>query len=93
MTTEEVAAAAGISYRQLDHWVRRGLIDGPEAKGSGRAREWTAQQAAVAIMTGRLVNAGIEVAAASWLTGPLLTDGRAKIGDGLWLSLERSEDG
>lgn len=26
MNTDEVAATAGVTYRQLDHWVRSGIL-------------------------------------------------------------------
>lgn len=41
-----VVAAAGITYRELDYWIREGAIE-PEidAEGSGRPRFFTVEQA------------------------------------------------
>lgn len=45
----EVCDAAGISYRQLDYWCRRGLItpSARDATGSGSRRRFTAHDLAV----------------------------------------------
>ena len=43
-STSEVALMAGVSYRQLDYWLRTGTIgfcDGIETPGSGMRRRWT----------------------------------------------------
>jgi len=42
----EVCELAGITYRQLDHWARKGYITATSgSKGSGVARQWTRAQA------------------------------------------------
>lgn len=45
-TSMEVTQMLGVSYRQLDYWVRRGLITGidVESVGSGHYRRWTRDQ-------------------------------------------------
>lgn len=54
-----VAVIDGVSYRQLDFWVRRGYLKPHNATpGSGYSREWTTDEAAVATTMGRLVIAG-----------------------------------
>ena len=59
--SEQVAREAGISYRQLDHWIRRGWVipDGEASPGSGFPREWTDAEALVVRVMGRLVRAGL----------------------------------
>lgn len=58
-TVELVDAIDGVSYRQLDFWVRRGYLKPHNATpGSGYSRQWTPDEAAVATMMGRLVIAG-----------------------------------
>ena len=43
--TDDVCRLAGLSYRTVDYWVRRGVIS-PEiaANGSGTSRRFTAEQ-------------------------------------------------
>ena len=41
LTTVEVTAAVGASYRQLDYWAAHGYINGqPTQVGSGQVRRW-----------------------------------------------------
>lgn len=52
----------GITYRQLDHWARRGYLKPVNGfSGSGRDREWSLAEVEVARRMGRLVAAGISV--------------------------------
>lgn len=46
MSTIEVSLALGVTYRQLDYWVRAGLIPGMSERGpgSGGRRQWTPDQ-------------------------------------------------
>lgn len=56
----------GISYRQLDHWIRLGLLKPLHlGGGSGNAREWTRAELNVARTMGRLVAAGLKPEPAS----------------------------
>lgn len=50
----------GISYRQLDYWVRQGWLrpEYPHA-GSGTRREWTNDELDVAVRMAKLVKAGL----------------------------------
>lgn len=70
----EVAAAAGVTYRQADHWARRGLVRTYDeyglpipggANGSGCPRYVTRSEAKHVTRTAALVRAGFtpEVAA------------------------------
>lgn len=43
-STPEAAAIAGLSYRQADYWVRKGLIAGLSGTGSGIPRRWSQAQ-------------------------------------------------
>src|SRR5262245_55114017 len=41
-TSHEAAKEAGITYRQLDYWVRQGyVVSAREARGSGSQRKWS----------------------------------------------------
>ena len=42
LSTNDVVAATGATYRQVDYWVRTGLVPGqsPEGPGSGHRRRW-----------------------------------------------------
>lgn len=42
----QVAEMAGITYRQLDHWVRVGIIGVERVRyvGSGQPRRWTLEE-------------------------------------------------
>jgi len=45
LSTQEVADAAGVTYRMVDYWCRKGLISGQEGGlGSGVRRSWTRAQ-------------------------------------------------
>jgi hypothetical protein len=56
--SEEICAAVGISYRQLDSWTRRGFIQsaGDPQPGSGNRRRWPMEEVAVAQAMHVLVN-------------------------------------
>jgi len=50
-----MARAAGCSYRQLDHWVRNGiLVPAVGAHGSGTQRRWSAAQVPLVRLVTRL---------------------------------------
>ncbi len=64
LTSREVTRLAGVSYRQLDFWIRGGLCDSlvdAETPGSGRQRLWSG-------------DAPVVVRAISKLSGPLSLD-------------------
>lgn len=58
--SSDVLAAAGISYRQLDHWCRRGFArpinDDP---GYGHSRVFSRGELSTLTRMGRLVAAGV----------------------------------
>lgn len=42
LTSVQLCRAAGCTYRQLDYWTRRGLIEpAVQAEGSGTRRGWS----------------------------------------------------
>lgn len=55
----------GITYRQLDHWIRLGHLKPLHVGGSGSNREWTRAELDVARTMGRLVAAGMKPGPAS----------------------------
>jgi DNA-binding transcriptional MerR regulator len=69
LTSDEVAARAGITYRQLDHWVRREYVPAPATNsgkpGSGNARCWTPAEASRVAAVATAVRAGFTVSAAA----------------------------
>jgi hypothetical protein len=73
LTTDQVAARVGASYRQLDYWARLGVLspDVVGAGGSGSRRRWSPVDTAAAQVVTRLarLGAGCEVTrrAADWI--------------------------
>jgi hypothetical protein len=56
----------GITYRQLDYWVRQGyLVPNHASPGSGSWRSWPEPEMEVARMMGVLVTAGLRPEAAA----------------------------
>jgi DNA-binding transcriptional MerR regulator len=41
-SSREVCEETGVTYRQLDYWIRVGYISGVGCPGSGRQRRYTA---------------------------------------------------
>jgi DNA-binding transcriptional MerR regulator len=63
--SHEVAELAGISFRQLDHWIRQGWIRTETASGgSGSQRSFSQLEAKVAITAGELLELGLKAAEA-----------------------------
>ena len=60
-----IAQIAGISYRQLDFWVRRGYLRPVHVGGSGTYRQWPDEEVRVAKEMARLVVAGVSPALAA----------------------------
>lgn len=65
-TSEGMVEQLGVTYRQLDHWVREGYlmptslngVGAVATPGTGRSRIWTGHEYDVAMMFARLVAAG-----------------------------------
>lgn len=53
-------ADTGVTYRQIDYWIRRGWLHPEHAGGSGgEPRRWSTTERAVAKLMARLVAAGV----------------------------------
>ena len=44
LSSKQVCALTGVTYRQLDYWVGLGVIEGQGSPGSGMPRIWTSEQ-------------------------------------------------
>jgi DNA-binding transcriptional MerR regulator len=55
--------APGLTYRQLDHWTRRGLLhpDNSATPGSGHRRVWSESEMTIARAVGELRLLGMEL--------------------------------
>ncbi len=62
---ENVLAGVPATYRQIDHWVRAGYLRPQGGIGTGNPREWTREELRVFRRMARLVNAGLQPAAAA----------------------------
>lgn len=82
MNAPELAQRAGISYRQLDYWIRKGWIDGTNP-GTGYVRRFAEEDAARVMMMAKLIAAGLHPARAAELCGWLLETGVVRLGPGL----------
>jgi hypothetical protein len=56
---------SGATFRQLDHWSRRGWLHPIGGIGTGYSRDWPADEVRVAKVMARLVNAGVSPEAAA----------------------------
>lgn len=60
LTSHEVAEHAGITFRQLDYWTRRGYVTAEQpGRGSGTQRRFTPEQADRVALLAALVHAGL----------------------------------
>lgn len=61
LSAREVARLAGVSYRQLDYWIRVGLVvPEREAAGSGSQRSFTAGHVPAVRACATLVQIGVD---------------------------------
>lgn len=72
LTTAEVMARTGATYRQLDYWAREKLIDMGPDQGTGHARMWTHRQMLTARMAVTLVRVGFDVRRAFQITNEIM---------------------
>lgn len=56
-----------MTYRQLDHWVRRGYLHPRGGEGSGHHRKWPPDEVEVGVRMAVLVRSGYLPAAAARL--------------------------
>jgi len=91
------AEEAGLSYRKLDYWTRQGWLRPlQEYAGPGFPRSWPENERAIALLMGRLVDAGVTPATAALAArrfeamrgrgGALV---RLEIAEGISLEIER----
>lgn len=68
----ELVQHTGVSYRQLDYWIRAGYVKpmGDPGPGTGNAREFSWVQVQIATWMARLVKAGFTPAAAARIASP-----------------------
>lgn len=79
---DEMCAVTGATYRQIDYWVRQGLlIPGNPAPGTGGYRIWPPGEIAVGRQMVQLMAAGLSLRAAHHAArnGGLLPGGRYRI--------------
>lgn len=78
-TGPDLAAVAGITYRQLDHWCRTGYLHPLESTpGSGKVRAFPPSDVALASLVKRLLDAGMLPRQAFDLAHELLEHGGAE---------------
>lgn len=67
MNSADLCARTGVTYRQLDHWARKGYLGATaqDTHGSGNARDWTLPEAAKVERMALLVRAGMSPASAA----------------------------
>jgi DNA-binding transcriptional MerR regulator len=87
-----VTRQAGISYRQLDHWVRMGWLIPETDLKEHKLRQWSEDEALIAAEMGRLTRAGMKPATAAELARRYVTeptaDGKYLIGIGVSIIFE-----
>lgn len=88
ITSEQILDHCGITYRQLDYWVRQGYLHPRDRRkeGSGHPRDFSTGELAVAARMARLVDRGFNVKAAATIAR--VTPGVVNLGKGVVLSLE-----
>lgn len=93
-TLREIVDEVKASYRQIDHWVRKGWLH-PESKGgSGNDRRWPDEELAVLRRMARCVNAGLPPALSHELARvPAGTPARLlEIGPGVFVAIDLPEE-
>jgi len=62
LSSIEVATLTGASYRELDYWIRRGvLVCERPAAGSGSQRGWSEAECRIVLVVLRLRHAGVRL--------------------------------
>lgn len=70
-TSDQAASLAGITYRQLDYWIRRGLIEpiGDAQPGSGVGRQFDIDEVFTLTIVADLVRLGANLDSATRVAG------------------------
>lgn len=79
MNTTDTASQVGVTYRQLDHWIRQGYIHA-EAPGSGNPRQLSSHETKVLRHMAALVNAGVDAGRAATYARRLARGRAVKLG-------------
>jgi DNA-binding transcriptional MerR regulator len=95
LSAAHVCALAGITYRNLDYWLRRGFIDldpehpDPTGRGSGYPRRFTPQEADRFVLLARLVRAGFRVETAADVARKVARapGDRVEVVGGIWVQV------
>lgn len=85
---------AGVSYRQVDYWSKRGYLRPLEVKtGSGTHRRWPLREYDVLRLMVKLQGVGVEVARSAEVARKAVESGdnRVDLGNGVILSIEDPE--
>lgn len=80
MNAPAAAEAAGVTYRQLDHWIHRGYINAEGGYGTGYPREIADTEVEVLKYMALLVRHGLAPQQASQVARQLQQAGRARLG-------------
>lgn len=85
-TSADLVSVSGMSYRQLDHWTRKGYLQcaNPGA-GSGVARVWPDAELRVAETMSRLRDVGLSVETAHLVAR---AGGRVELAPGIWVAVD-----
>lgn len=88
-----------LTYRQLDHWTRKGLLRPEGGRGSGQSREWPHRERKVALLMARLVKAGLGLELAHRVArdyfenrGPWAIPASLEIAPGLRIVIDHQEE-
>ncbi len=91
LVSADIAWEAGITYRQLDHWVRQGYLKPGHVQrkkrkgGSGSPRIWPLSELETAKIMGRLAKAGLPLEMAHCIARS--GQSRHEIAPGVWIEV------
>ena len=81
MNSLQLAERAGITYRQLDFWIRRGYVKvDNDVTGSGNTREFSSIEARVVLYMADLVRSGFTPQASAVTAREIAATGMARRG-------------
>lgn len=78
---ERVMTRTGATYRQIDHWCRKGYLL-PGTPGSGFYREWSEKEIQITMLMVKLTAAGIPPKIAEQVAR---AGGNLEIAPGIWI--------
>ena len=95
ISTDDVVARTGITFRRLDHWARLGYLQVPvTGQGKGKGREWPDKEIRAAVLIDRITKGGIATPKAAKIARLLVdtpsdkTKRSARIADGVWVTID-----